>query len=397
MMFFLFFLFFTIIGFMFFIKKLKTISIAIILICISLIPSGSIFQDYIMKYSFYAFIGIPLGITIAIVVNTFSQFKINRDYLYSLILFFLVVVICLFNFNIGMNLVRDLRAYILFFISFTASYYIKSYVNISTANDKEYLKKIINISIYIAFFKSLTLLVFIRITGMTGSSPNEPYDQRLNQWYGDLSLFVGVAWLVCANSKSIYLDIMAFTPIVISGNRTMTVVVLFIYLIKRKISIKNILKYTAVSLFVSLFIYERFLVTPEALIGSLYSRFSPFFESFSKVTTSKIIFGNGIGYGFEIPWFINRDLNTLINCFDNYYLTQFAKFGLLSIPITLIIVFALSKVISCEKNKFYFYFGLMGLTTSLLYQSSFPFVILIFSIISSVYSYPTISNNVHEC
>lgn len=72
----------------------------------------------------------------------------------------------------------------------------------------------------------------------------------------------------------------------------------------------------------------------DVLIFQLVNRFSPFIDKFQSFNYIELLFGEGFGVPFYIPWFEYRDTVDVFNSnIDSYYLTMYAKFGLISFAV----------------------------------------------------------------
>jgi hypothetical protein len=69
----------------------------------------------------------------------------------------------------------------------------------------------------------------------------------------------------------------------------------------------------------------------------LETRFSPAMKHLNNLETKNIIIGNGIATTFRIPSFSYRGLDPNLNKIDSFYLTQFIKYGLIGLLLTLIL------------------------------------------------------------
>lgn len=69
----------------------------------------------------------------------------------------------------------------------------------------------------------------------------------------------------------------------------------------------------------------------------LETRFSPAMKHLNNLNAKSIIIGNGIATTFRIPSFSYRGLDPNLNKIDSFYLTQFIKYGLIGLLLTLIL------------------------------------------------------------
>lgn len=75
----------------------------------------------------------------------------------------------------------------------------------------------------------------------------------------------------------------------------------------------------------------------QGLSNQLMTRYSPALNKIKDFDVVELLFGEGLGRPFYIPWFTYREnLNPYNINIDSFYLTEACKFGLLSVPIILL-------------------------------------------------------------
>lgn len=375
---------FIILGYVCWVPKFRDLALSLSLISIASIPSGSIFEGFIVKYGVYTFIGILIGIILGGVLKKIPIASIIYILLSKpiLVTFFACFLLAL-NLNLGRNLIRDLRVLLFYLISITAAFFLAHLLE-STPTDK--MLKTIKFAVIVSFIKTMLLLILVRFYNINTSFSDDAFivsDPRANQWYGDPCTFIGVGWLLCFAKRFLIMDLFAFAIIIASGSRTVFAITLGIYLVTMQLNIKNaLILFSLLPMGCFLFV-ERILNIDGTLLEAFITRFSPFIKSIQTMSIYNIIWGHGLGYCFDIPWFLYRDLDESLNFIDNFYFTMFAKFGLSSLFVIYILYQSLKRILN-SRIIFLWYFGLMGLTTALVFQISFPIVLFVFTFIHKV-------------
>jgi len=124
------------------------------------------------------------------------------------------------------------------------------------------------------------------------------------------------------------------------------------------------------------------LLDTDYLTHAISNRLEPILSSFENYEWWHYIIGNGFGYTYYIPWFEYRThINNYNSYLDNIYATLYGKFGVLLIVPIAFFVIHLQKYSSKETFRYLlFYFLLIGLTNSFMYQTYLPWFIFIMAI-----------------
>ena len=204
--------------------------------------------------------------------------------------------------------------------------------------------------------------------------------------------------ITSANKIKLKEGLYMLIPMLLTGNRTIILVTVFVALFYYfiKWDIKTKLRALVISPIVAVLIFfsisslsensslSRFtkLVNIEYLNRAVSTRLKPILVSFEDYEPYQYITGNGFGHSYYIPWFEYREGIKNYNIYlDNLYATLYGKFGILFFIPILFFVSILRKYSSKEVFIYLLvYFLLLGLTNSFLYQPYLPWFIFIMAI-----------------
>ena len=338
-------------------------------------------------YDYYFFI-ISTYYFQRISIKYFKELFLENKLLISLLsIFFLYQFSSIYLDNIPINkyLLKDFRPFILFFSIFI---FIDMIKNISIKIDK-----ILNTLLFTFILKIIFFIVIFLINPL-----EDPFYQNYLFRYRDGTSYVAALFLLISIfkknkfleyiSKSYFywLIILSLCLVIIANLRILLPAILFAYLFIFQTSSKNvILKVACTFLYIGSFMGYSYLlpkiqfnlhgkekielriknledrklsknrIEKEKKIlkkgyqpkryNSLFNkinqqlekRFSPAMKDLNNLNAKKIIIGKGIGTTFKITSFSYRGLDTNLNKVDSFYLTQFIKYGLVGLLLTLIL------------------------------------------------------------
>ena len=372
-------------------------------------------------YDYYFFI-ISIYYFQRISIKYLKDLLLDNKFLISSLLIFLIYqcsLIYLDNIMINKYLLKDFRPFILLSSIFIFSYVIKN-INIK-------IDKILNTLLF-TFIIKIIFFVFIFLINPL----EDPFYQNYLFRYRDGTTYVAALFILISIfkkstlleyiSKSYFywLIILSVILVTIANLRILLPAILFTYLFIFQTSSKNlILKAVCTFLYIGSFMGYSYLLPKiqynlhgkekielriknledrklsknriekekkilkkgyqpkrynslfNKINQQLETRFSPAMEDLKNLNTKKIIIGKGIGTTFKIPSFSYRGLDLNLNKIDSFYLTQFIKYGIFGLILTLILFkIFISKNIFNNRLKLSiisFYLIIM-LVNSVLYQ-----------------------------
>ena len=372
-------------------------------------------------YDYYFFI-ISIYYIQRISIKYLKDLLLENKFLISSLLIFLIYqcsLIYLDNIPINKYLLKDFRPFILLSSIFIFSYVIKN-INIK-------IDKILNTLLF-TFIIKIIFFVFIFLINPL----EDPFYQNYLFRYRDGTTYVAALFILISIfkkstlleyiSKSYFywLIILSVILVTIANLRILLPAILFTYLFIFQTSSKNlILKAVCTFLYIGSFMGYSYLLPKiqynlhgkekielriknledrklsknriekekkilkkgyqpkrynslfNKINQQLETRFSPAMEDLKNLNTKKIIIGKGIGTTFKIQSFSYRGLDLNLNKIDSFYLTQFIKYGIFGLILTLILFkIFISKNIFNNRLKLSiisFYLIIM-LVNSVLYQ-----------------------------
>ena len=372
-------------------------------------------------YDYYFFI-ISIYYFQRISIKYLKDLLLDNKFLISSLLIFLIYqcsLIYLDNIMINKYLLKDFRPFILLSSIFIFSYVIKN-INIK-------IDKILNTLLF-TFIIKIIFFVFIFLINPL----EDPFYQNYLFRYRDGTTYVAALFILISIfkkstlleyiSKSYFywLIILSIIIVTIANLRILLPAILFAYLFIFQTSSKNlILKAVCTFLYIGSFMGYSYLLPKiqynlhgkekielriknledrklsknriekekkilkkgyqpkrynslfNKINQQLETRFSPAMKDLKNLNTKKIIIGKGIGTTFKIPSFSYRGLDLNLNKIDSFYLTQFIKYGIFGLILTLILFkIFISKNIFNNRLKLSiisFYLIIM-LVNSVLYQ-----------------------------
>lgn len=221
---------------------------------------------------------------------------------------------------------------------------------------------------FLAISSALSNIVWL-LLGIFGLMPMDSSDLFIENniyRYFDLSTYFSIyniffIYYLLINNEVKFKEIqfsffMSFVSILISNSRMILFAVIICLGI---ISIKNFYqfkKYIVISIFLVLFFLlgsdfinqQRVLqsLSYEGLAVQLLNRFSPAVIAFKEMDAFNFIFGMGLGFFFEIPWFGYRNMDSFNASLDSAYLTHYIKQGFFGIYVIIIFINRLSSTVN---------------------------------------------------
>ncbi len=246
---------------------------------------------------------------------------------------------------------------------------------------------------FIAIVAALSNVIWLAFGSLNliADSSEDLYIQTNIYRYFDLSTYFSAYHLIYTqyiiSSKGIKTKntnlsiVLSFVSILISNSRMILIAVIICIGIVRRKKLNELFKYTLLATIVLVLffmlsdiigqnrIFES--INIEGLLLQLENRYSPSLIAFSKMSEVNYIFGLGLGYFFEIPWFEYRGMDTHNASLDSSYLTHFVKQGFFGLLLLYIIIkrvsfFSFSKKLSASYMFFWF---LIFLIAAPLYQN----------------------------
>lgn len=370
-----------------------------------MIPTSNQFMDFTslsgVYFYDYFFFTLILYYIIRIIIkknflkSNFLNFILIVTFFISYLIFFI-----LSSGTFDKYLLRDFRPFLTLLYGFICIDLLR--------NNNIKLAKIINVLIIVFIFK---LLFFFFLQGFSFSDLY--YQDNLFRYF-DATTFIAALFLiviifkrnsfsnVVSNYKITFVIILAILIVLISNLRVLIFALIFSYLIVNKGFFRKLIP---AFIFIFLFIFYSYFMQIER-VTSAYSvndiliqfgiRFYPALEKISLMNWHQYIYGLGFGTYFDIPWFEYRGLDGKLNTIDSTYLTFFAKYGIFSI----ILIFMFFRVllsnindISLKKAILFFYL-ILFVTMSILYQSGAVLHILFLNILMISINHEDITHSI---
>jgi hypothetical protein len=397
-----------ILGFSFVFFKKYTWGIFVVILG-ALFPYSPIFSAYFYYsgatvFDFYI-IGLGLGSVFLSLFSTFRMTFSSKDiYILASVVLFVFLSCCISLLNgkfVLIAVLKDLKPMFLIVILF----YTYRVVTLTTKAHEIKKFNVIGKFLFSRLFLLLLciksiLFLYLNVNGYLYSNGKDDFyvaDPEMISRYADFSIiFIFVMVLFSLGTRrisSLGTFYYAFCGIVLSGvagNRTFFVMFLFLSFFSLYKSHKILFYFLSISFFsvisFQLSILEinaggRFLslLSFDNLVKLLSVRYSPLFALYEgDVTYFDYLFGFGLGTTFYIPWFSYRDgVDPFSPFIDNFYLTIFAKFGVIGMVLIMLFLLRIASVVlkGFRLNVLFFIVFLMYTTTmSFWYQSSFSYL-----------------------
>jgi hypothetical protein len=339
---------------LFLIGLLSFINVKYIIVGIAIVlsfPFSNYYSSWHYKFGVMAVDGFFIGLI------PYFLFLINRKkveypnrligYLIIIFLLFLVYFFEALQKNIDpKKLSKEIRPLLILFEMFILLVISKNISRLIT------LKLINNL----AFVASVSNLIWFLIGYFNFIQYTDAQAQLNTNRYIDLSTYFSAYYIIHkqflkTNLKFKFpkLDvvlILSILSLLISGTRILFLSTVIAIGIVNNTSFKKKIKYLFWSgVLIFSFIQFSLLVGQERVLESfskegfilqISNRFSPAMLPLSKAGLIDLIFGHGLGYYFDIPWFEYRELDNLNVSVDSAYLTHFVKQGIFGLIFLLI-------------------------------------------------------------
>lgn len=368
----------------------------------TLLPITKVILVYHLKYqvSVYYFFFIPL---VFLYFNKllFSRY-VNKKTFNALVLILSFIILYLIYFFIhpvkdvtAINVLKDIKPFVLIFISFLfIDYYKDSLKSILTKKFCERLILYYFIISTIFFYLLVKYNLHLVLTDDKYFTINEFRYETIGNYFGIIYLLSSIFQSKKLSFKTIML---VFIPTLYTGNRTLlfSILVVIIIFYLSKLSLKKIKIFASIFgvlfLILSYFINKANELSPlfrfqklykaENIIDSLVNRYSPFIETIKSYNIIEYLIGTGFGQTFFIPWFTWRDHIDDYNIYiDNLYITLYAKYGVFFFVIFVLMYFYLSSYLSKQTRFFYFMLILiLCITNAMVYQFNFLWIFILFA------------------
>ena len=354
---------------------------------------------------YYGFLVVPL---VAMVFLNRKRIRIHKETALSLLLLLLLLLIYLplgrilsSDESTWIHVLKDVKPILFLFVAFVFLDWIKGHeLSWSGSFSKNLL--ILNFVATIAFFFILNNTSFL--SAVTG----DPFYLANQARYLSLGTFFVIFYLLAklASSEGLKLweIVLVFVPVLLSGNRTILVVLLLLILLNVILSMSDPVRFLkrfalvaigGIGLALGIVFSSReiqgrlvSLLNVEQLVTELMERrFSPFIAQLDTFSWYNFLIGKGIGEPFFIPWFTYRENIEDYNIYmDNLYMTLYVKYGLGMFVVLLCLFYFVNRTRTTKRFKTLVlcYFLIMGLTTSFIYQYSFLFIILMLGVYTNV-------------
>jgi hypothetical protein len=255
--------------------------------------------------------------------------------------------------------------------------------------------------LFINFFATVFYFLMVNFTPIVTILTNDPFYLAQESRYLSLGTFYAIFFLLGKMASDSKINgwqfVFIFGPIFLSGNRTLLLVAILLFLLNMVLSMANPKAFLrkvgfllvgllsiiigALSLNEALKARVSTLLNAQVLLTELKEkRFSPFFLKLDSFEWYNYLIGKGAGETFFIPWFEYRKNIEDYNIYmDNIYLTLYVKYGLGMLVPLLVLLYFINKTETNKRFKVLIicYFLIMGLTTSFMYQTSFLFILIL--------------------
>ena len=347
---------------------------------------------------YYAFLILPI---LFIILMRSDKFKLHRQSVISLLLLSVIILFYLplgwlFNTNEStwIHTLKDLKPLLSLGLAFLFLEWMKAHqLQWNSIFNKTLLK--INLAVTIGFF------IVLNKTSFLASVTGDPFYLASQARYLSLGtyfvIFYLLAKLASNQNLSFWELVLVFIPVLLSGNRTILVVLILLVGINMILSMTNPVLFVkrlalvglgAIALVAGILLGNPALrdriasiLNVNQLIDELMERrFSPFIAELDTFSWYNYLIGKGIGEPFFIPWFTYRENIDDYNIYmDNLYMTLYVKYGLGMFIVLACLFFFVNRTATNKRFKILVisYFLIMGLTTSFMYQFSFLFVLIL--------------------
>lgn len=366
----------------------------------TLLPITKVILVYHLKYqvSIYYFFFIPLVYLFLKKVLLSRNIKKKTFDGLILILLFITLYFIYFYINpiydvLAINVLKDIKPFVLIFLSFLFIDYYKD--KLKSILTKKFCEKLI-----LYYFIISTLFFYLLVKYDLHLVLTEDKYFTINGFrYETIGNYFGIIYILNSLFRSKKLSfkiiILVLLPTLYTGNRTLLFSILAIIIIYylTKISLKKIMIFASsfgfLFLILSYFINKANELSPlfrfqklykaEYIIKSLANRYSPFIDTIKSYNISEYFIGTGFGQTFFIPWFTWRDHIDNYNIYiDNLYLTLYAKYGVFFIVIFILMYYYLSLYLS-KQSRFYFFIMILiiCITNAMVYQFNFLWIFIL--------------------
>lgn len=318
----------------------------IIFTIVFVIPTSTSFSFLNSFQGIYFYDSITIGLILGYLSSRNKKEFLNAlnkqlSFVLLISIYILYFLFAIFNGSELKYLLKDLRP-LIFMVQVFVFY------RLLFANIKRIDFQFIQITIcFLSVFTMLKLVIAQRFVGLTGD------DFHIDNLYRylDAGTYYSACFIISVftdNKRRDTKDVMFFVSIaaaivilIISNSRFIFVALLLTIALFNVKNLQKFIKQLAFSILaLSAFMYYSISVgasrvvnafQKEELTYQLFNRFSPAIEKIEQFDILSLIFGDGIGEPFFIPWFHYRDLTPYNINIDSAYLTFFAKFGFFSI------------------------------------------------------------------
>ncbi|WP_026754289.1 DUF6369 family protein [Sediminibacter sp. Hel_I_10] len=304
-------------------------------------------------------------------------------------LFFVLITIPLALDHTIINIFKDLR-----FIVFGVILYVFVKLNGSLKLDYNYINKLIKWN----FLLSLIIYFLLYKYEIHKYITKDNYFSINEVRYMNYATFVLPFYVLHCLANDIRISftnwIYIIIPLLASGNRTISLILLFFIGLSflKKVSVRKILLVFSALLSIvvfmvfniqkisetsALFRFKK-LLSLEYLVSILNTRLSPFYNALESFSLVNYFLGKGIGFTYYIPWFhYRKNLDDYNIYLDSLLPTLYGKYGLFFF-LPLIFFFYFLKYLSDVKSfKYYLLlFIILSLTNSFIYQNYLTLVLL---------------------
>lgn len=354
-------------------------------------------QSFLFYFKRYRYLSLISFVGLIVLVPEFEDFGTIAGTFYYFYFFPILTLPKLIQLKKG-----KLRIGVLFFFIVGLIFYILLYFNSGDFNHFSFfLKDFFALFLVIYFFllvdfpidfnnkqlnKHLFLIGILSVIGVIYSKLTGAGNLTNTTSVG---FFLGVFLVQISNPEKVntsrMLLILSVAALLLLGNRTIIFIALLLILKENLRFRRNLLFLLLIGSFI---VWQFGTLILDSEIGTLLNldyvieylfsnRFSPFYDVLEQFNNFQDYFwGLGIGTSFYIPWFAGLQFghdNVYSPTIDNLYLTLFAKYGLFSLFI-LVILFRIFKQLG-EKRKFFMnsliFLVIYLFTTTLIYQSIF--------------------------
>lgn len=292
------------------------------------------------------------------------------------------------------NILKDIKPLAFIFFGFVLLDIFKDY---QQSWDGLLAKKVLMYN----FYASLVWFILLNNTNLIGIVTNDPYYQVNETRYSAIGTSYVIYYFLAhlsMDKKFVKKELLfIFTPLFLSGNRTVFFAVAVVYTANLLLYSKDIIGLLKKALFfilglvvlvmgvfsINAKLKERVMsmFNYDLVMEQLFShRFTPFVAKLESFKWYHYIFGKGIGETLFIPWFVYRenieDFNVTM---DNIYLTLYVKYGILSLLIYLLLFWFVFKINANKRFKVLvcLFFLITGMTTAFIYQTKFLFTLVL--------------------